>query len=302
MRVYAFDFERLEVREIARTDSWLPSLQPDDSTVRSFGNGYLDPRSQALFFYGGDDQYPLNPSRTFSALSRIDLSTGAITELDRLPRSGGSFYQQLKHSGPGTAAFHLLGHQDAAGALGWSLQRAAFPDGHPLELPLNHQLAGRNVTLCQFDLNGFPPMGGAYGCAISGIPGGPIEVAAGPFVIGDRSVDSSVASVRFSTSGAVIRRRLVPGAYLAEMPPLYQGLWTSPDGRAEATLARVDESGRTIQVLLDSTDHVDARFAPATYLRADHHHLAWSPDGAWVYFLTKDPLTGFMQLFRLSTQ
>jgi hypothetical protein len=145
-------------------------------------------------------------------------------------------------------------------------------------------------------------MGGAYGCAISGIPGGPIEVAAGPFVIGDRSVDTSVARVRFSTSGAVIRRRLVPGAYLPEMPPLYQGLWTSPDGRAEATLARVDAAVGTVQVLFDSTDHVDARFAPATYLHADHHHLAWSPDGAWVYYLTSDPLTGFMQLFRLSTQ
>jgi hypothetical protein len=123
-----------------------------------------------------------------------------------------------------------------------------------------------------------------------------MEVAIGIFT-GDRSV----ASVRFSTSGEVLRRRLVPGAYRPELPTSYQGLWTSPDGRTEATLARVDAAGGTVQVLLDSTDHVDARFAPATYLHADHHHLAWSPDGAWVYYLTNDPLTGFMQLFRLST-
>ncbi|MGC4118334.1 MAG: hypothetical protein QM765_28025 [Myxococcales bacterium] len=40
--------------------------------------------------------------------------------------------------------------------------------------------------------------------------------------------------------------------------------------------------------------------SPSTFLTANHHHPAMSPDGATLYYFTRDPISGYEQLFRVA--
>jgi hypothetical protein len=72
----------------------------------------------------------------------------------------------------------------------------------------------------------------------------------------------------------------------------------SPDGTREAVLARDAENVRQIHEgpAGRELDELPAR----TFARFSHENLKYSPNGDRLYFTSRDPTTGFIEIFRLS--
>lgn len=91
--------------------------------------------------------------------------------------------------------------------------------------------------------------------------------------------------------------------------------WTShPESRTETDVARAADAGVEAMRLRRGTnqtgffqlfvrqDPEDPQgFEQRTFLRSDHWHPALNADGSTVYYFTKDPLSGYVQLFRYDT-
>jgi hypothetical protein len=105
------------------------------------------------------------------------------------------------------------------------------------------------------------------------------------------------AVVDFAASGEVLRRRLLQ---IGGGDGLLQ-IVDSPRGDLEAMFWRDPISGFR-QLAIAASSGVDARFRPVTFISADHFDPAFSANGAWLYYSTRDPLTGFAQLFRVAAE
>ncbi len=230
-----------------------------------------------------------NISRSATNLHQLDLTSGALTELlhnrtDLFP------FREILAAGPGVVV-ELAGHSTfltsqpgiarisvPTGQVSWLAQNYTLPDGS----------SSITTQLC---------------ASIFGNYCNAVIHADGSVRIDDLSVGferHELISVDFATDGTQVSQRLLPIGQLPSsdlaLPPV---LYTQDDTR-EAMLGP-DVGHDFDQLHLRATNGNDG-YRQVTFLSADHTTPAFSADGKWLYYFTRDPIAGETQLFRVSVE
>ena len=114
------------------------------------------------------------------------------------------------------------------------------------------------------------------------------------FTAGDGS-KTAVAATLPADGGAASVRALPIGEADYSIPQIVQ----SPDGAHEVLRLRDLDSG-FFQLHAGDVGGDDEELARITFITASHHSLAFAPDGENLYYFTRDPISGYEQLFQVS--
>jgi len=74
-----------------------------------------------------------------------------------------------------------------------------------------------------------------------------------------------------------------------------------PDNSSEAVLLRDLESG-FLQIAVGNAGATPVDLLQLTFITADHHDLVYAPAGDFLYYFTRDPISGYEQLFRIASR
>ena len=210
-------------------------------------------------------------------LGEVDFSTGTSRVLyentiydiwpagpRRLILSGYLYY-------PGTSLW-LMNTDEP---LHWPVPPSAFT---MLPREPNMTIGGHDVALCMERVAG--------DCSAHYLESGVIRIATHNPWTENFVVDVDV-------DGNVLRKRVLalddPGSVILERP-----------GGGQEAIARRDGPTGFIQLWVADLDGSDEPlYRQVTFLPADHGTPFYSPDGDWLYSFVRDPLSGYVQLFRV---
>jgi hypothetical protein len=106
----------------------------------------------------------------------------------------------------------------------------------------------------------------------------------------------------FSASGTLQRSRLLPmGARLNGSAPAVPRLLRRKDG-TEVAVGRPESILRNIvhdQLFRAAPGPGAVEFQKLSFIDADHLSPVLTPDGRWILYTMRDPLSGYLQLFRM---
>jgi hypothetical protein len=228
----------------------------------------------ALVADGRDRAYYLADS----SLGEVDFTTGT----SRVLYGGGNPMYDLWPAGP--SRLIVSGYLRHPGTSLW-LMRTDRPisDGFSAVftmLPRESHLTigGRAVTLCEEHVAG--------DCSATYQPNGVIRIATHNTTPPNYVVDTDL-------DGNVLRKRVLdiedPGTAIVERA-----------GGGQEAIARRDAPSGFIQLWVAELDGSDEpQYRQVTFLPADHGTPFYSPDGDWLYSFVRDPLSGYVQLFRV---
>jgi hypothetical protein len=89
--------------------------------------------------------------------------------------------------------------------------------------------------------------------------------------------------------------RTIPLAQTDATPDVFR----SPDGSKDVVLVRDTVTG-FLQAWIGPKGSDFPAMTAATWLTAQHSSPAFSADGLWLNYFTRDPVSGYVQLFRVA--
>ena len=216
-------------------------------------------------------------------LQRFDVSSGAITEIASFSCTDGGCPNRTWIS-PGGRILTLLYENDEAGMV--HSQGLHWVDGNTGAVePLlrTHVVDGLVFTLCDGDYARCTPTFRGSGVRVSE-------------VFDDDPTDGkdNVAVVDFLSGGDAQARVFEVGEVDWSGPAILD----SPDGLTEAVVARDLQTG-FLQVSFGQSSGAARDLERKTFITADHYALRFTPDGQRLYYFTRDPISGYQQLFRV---
>ncbi|MBI5545907.1 MAG: hypothetical protein HY901_18615 [Deltaproteobacteria bacterium] len=219
-----------------------------------------------------------------TTLTRIDLATGAKTAVARRDCSTERcFYPGSSRSPVAEETLAQTYRLDAQGlATDPGFARIDLVTGAITELPTEATIEGTSYSLCA---------GGR--CSATYAANGLVRVTALiPKPAGDDRRDALMIDV--PVSGVPLARRFEVAA-ADDFPSIV----TSADGSREAVVLRDLATGFRQIWTGASSSASSPVLARATFLTANHHDAAISADGDTLYYFTRDPISGYEQLFRV---
>jgi hypothetical protein len=214
-------------------------------------------------------------------LASLDVQSGTSTDIATSAADG-----QLFDYFFGVWSSPLLGDPVVAGGLHGPPYRFALarvsPTGTLTAIDLNLDVMGMTRALCQDRPNL---------CDIEVKADGGVRVSE---IQGAFEEPRFYASADFDAANRLVRRRLLPTNSTVSIAPQ---LLVTPDGSHDA-VALPDPQTMFSQYYIGDAAH-DVPMAPATFLPADHGVGHFSADGKSLFYLVHDPISGFVQLFRV---
>ncbi len=235
---------------------------------------YTSWNGQAIFFLHNLDVYE-------QAIMRMDVSTGQVSTLRTIEAGDGSIYRMTLS--PDNSELLLdrrvyEGTHFVAGAV----SRMALSDNSLTPLSLNHTAGSDTFTLCQ----------GEYSSCIMSYLDDSLTVRITETF--DLTSQRAGALVDFTADGSAVARLFPIGEGDYQVPRLL----TSPDSSIEALRLRNLDTG-FFQLLTGPAGTPADQMQPQTFITANHSTMAFSEDGTYLFYFTRDPISGYTQLFRV---
>lgn len=220
-------------------------------------------------------------------IQRIGIDSGAVTTVRTLDcLTDGCIYYGAGLVAPDQSALLVLlaRYQDNQP----TTERGYFrvdPVGGALDpLPMAQTIDGVSFTLC----------GGDYPyCQATIGAGGSVEISQ---VVLPEDGQRRGAIVDFPAGGGSLGRLFAIGE--ADSVPT---VVRPPNGSSEAVLLRDLASG-FLQIAVGNAGAAPADLMQLTFITADHHDLVYAPAGDFLYYFTRDPISGYEQLFRIASR
>jgi hypothetical protein len=298
---YAIDVYALDVASGA--SSMVATVRHGDNGLRTYNRGRdaseatYDPVGHQLYLIREDLPDPTDPVRlTATHLTRLDVPQGTATDLLTTASGDPTLVWFIEGAGPG--AFFLARLVLHDNVYQWvSYARFDLASGKLTDVPGIYTVPGLELHFCGVQDFRAPLPFFPFNCTMGVAPSGATRLNAMIFFdtnyhqppAGLGQITATIVDV--DENGVEQRRRAFPYR-IAQVPQLT----TSRDGAHEAVLLR---GGGFDQVWVASTQSPHAPFARATFLPSDHSRLGTSSDGSWLY-LARDPLSGYVQLFRMA--
>lgn len=153
-------------------------------------------------------------------------------------------------------------------------------------LDLTHSIDGESFTLCQSDTS-------ARCTAALGADG---TVRITEVFAQEETGPRQAVIVDLREDGTVNARMFDVGEEDYSAPAVYD----RPDGAQQAIRLRDLETGFH-QLLVGGPNSKSSELVRLTFITADHFRVTWAPDGEHLYYFTRDPISGYEQLFRVAT-
>ena len=211
----------------------------------------------------------------------MDVGTGSITSIASLNSQTGSVYKVLVSPDNEELLLHSRLYQDGT-FLSASVSRLDLLAGTWQEVPLNHSVEGEAIDFCQTEYSG---------CDLGYAQDGTsvrieetFDLPSGRAAVLGQIPETGSATLRLFSIGE--------GDYGAP------SLVTSPDGSMEVLRLRDLESG-FFQLHLGPTGAPVEQMEQQTFITANHSTMAFDEASLYLYYFTRDPISGYTQLFRV---
>ncbi|MBN2362163.1 MAG: hypothetical protein JXR83_22115 [Deltaproteobacteria bacterium] len=272
--LYTTDLATLVTRHVASLSATISS-----SPIWFTENGW---DGSALFTAQGYD-YQTNTQK----ILRIDIDSGAISTLRTLDCTIDgclNYGKALAAPDRSTLLALLSRYQENQPTADRALVKIDPFDGALTTLDTEQSVAGVDFTLCGDD---YPS------CDLACGAGGSVEVQQiVPAEVGQRFG----AVVEYAADGSS-RARLFAIGESDGVPTIVR----RSDGAGEAVLLRDLTSG-FMQIAVGAAGSEPGDLLQLTFITADHHDLVYAPTGDYLYYFTRDPISGYEQLFRIAAR
>ncbi|MBN2497194.1 MAG: hypothetical protein JXR96_21555 [Deltaproteobacteria bacterium] len=267
--VYSTDFETLTTRYVTNLGQ-VASWTTDESW-----NG------DALYFISADAY-----SYVSQTIERLDVASGDIETVAQLDcgSTGCPGWTALDVSPDGGELLAFLyRYEDSQRSEALGFHRIDTGSGLVTQIPSAHTADGRAFVLCQGE---YPNCDAAYAA-----DGSTVVLTEVLEIEGERFG----ARVEIPAPGPALARIYAVGEGDYYVPAVY----SSPDSSREALRLRDLDSG-FFQLLVGEAGESSEAMLRQTHITADHSTVSYSADGAFLYYFTRDPISGYVQLFRVS--